>query len=99
MALNISEYITKNRYDELVNIQPNTILQHKNVMQNVFDKGIAFDKQINNRCVYEKIKKEIFCEVIRTELPLWEIKDIWYGECKIAFTSDDWKKKGICAQP
>ncbi len=20
-------------------------------------------------------------------------KDIWYGECKIAFTSDDWKKK------
>ena len=21
-------------------------------------------------------------------------KDIWYGECKIAFTSDDWKRKG-----
>lgn len=58
-----SKYIgihNKNRYDELVNIQPNTILQHKNVMQNVFDKGITFDNTINNRCVYEKIKKKYF---------------------------------------
>lgn len=48
----------KNRYDELVKIQPDTVLQHKNVMQNVFDEGIMFDYTINNSCTYEKIRKK-----------------------------------------
>jgi len=51
-------YHNQNRFRELEKIHPDTILQHKNIMQNVFDKGIAFDKTINNKCVYEKVRRK-----------------------------------------
>lgn len=56
-----SEYLQLhiNNYNEgLRKNQPNSILQHKNVMQKVFDMGIKFDKTINNFCVYEKIRRK-----------------------------------------
>lgn len=54
----------KNYNDELRKNQPETILQYKNVMKTVLDKGIKFDNTINNLCVFEKIKRKDVIENI-----------------------------------
>ena len=52
------ELHNKNYNDELRKNQPETILQYKNIMKTVFDKGVKFDRTINNLCVFEKIKRK-----------------------------------------